>query len=288
MIAVVLVGGFGTRLRPLTLHTPKAMLPIANRPFLEHQLDHLHAHGIDRVILSCGYRPDAIRDHFGDRFEYVVEDQPLGTGGAIANAARGLTETFVACNGDVLTDLDLTALVAFHRACRARMTLALHPVDDPSRYGVVVTDEHGSVTQFLEKPAPGTAPADTINAGTYVIEPEVLELIEPDRQVSVEYEIFPQLVGSGLYAQRQDGRWRDIGTPESYLAANLDALAEEGGVHPAAEVAAGATVTRSAIGPGATVGAGARVYESVLLAGARVAEGAVVERQVLDADGVVW
>jgi mannose-1-phosphate guanylyltransferase len=288
VIAVVLVGGFGTRLRPLTLHTPKAMLPIANRPFLEHQLDHLHAHGIDRVILSCGYRPDAIRDHFGDRFEYVVENQLLGTGGAIANAARGLTETFVACNGDVLTDLDLTALVAFHRARRARMTLALHPVDDPSRYGVVVTDERGSVTQFLEKPAPGTAPADTINAGTYVIEPEVLELIEPDRQVSVEYEVFPRLVGSGLYAQRQDGRWSDIGTPESYLAANLDALTGEGGVHPDAEVAAGATVTRSVIGPGASVGAGARVCESVLLAGAHVAEGAVVERQVLDADGVVW
>ncbi len=137
MIAVILVGGLGTRLRPLTLTVPKPMLPIANRPFLEHQLEHLAAHGIDRVILACGYEPASLREHFGDRVEYVVEDHPLGTAGAIALAARGIDQTFVACNGDVLTDLDLTALVAIHRAAGARATIALHTVEDPSRYGVV-------------------------------------------------------------------------------------------------------------------------------------------------------
>ena len=234
MIAVILVGGEGTRLRPLTYTTPKPMLPIANRPFLEHQVAHLRAHGIDRIVLACGYRPDAIRAHFGAELEYVVEPEPLGTGGAIAYAARALTETFVVANGDVLTDLDLSALVRFHRDREARMTLALHPVDDPSRYGVVVTAADGAVTAFVEKPPPGAAAASTINAGTYVVEPEVLGLVPQGRAVSVEYEVFPLLVGAGLYALSSDGYWRDIGTPESYLAANLERMPAGGLVDPSA------------------------------------------------------
>ena len=149
MIAVLLVGGQGTRLLPLTEWLPKPMLPIANRPFLEHQVAHLRHHGATRIILACGYKPDAIRDHFGDSLEYVVEDQPLGTGGAIAFAARDLGETFVVCNGDILTDLNLTALVAFHRSRRATATIALQPVDDPSRYGLVRTTGHGEQVQGL-------------------------------------------------------------------------------------------------------------------------------------------
>jgi mannose-1-phosphate guanylyltransferase len=288
MIAVILVGGLGTRLRPLTDHTPKAMLPIANRPFLEHQLDHLAAHGIDRVILSCGYRPDAIRDHFGDRLEYVVEDSPLGTGGAIAHAARRLGETFVACNGDVLTDLDLTSLVAFHRGCAARMTLALHPVGDPSRYGVVVTDADGAVQEFVEKPAPGAARSNTINAGTYVIEPSVLELIPPGRQVSIEYEVFPRLVGAGLHAQAQAGQWIDIGTPASFLAANLAQMPTGGTIDHSAVVSPGARVTESVVGPAAVIAEGARVHRSVVLAGGRVDAGAILEQVVVGRQGVVW
>jgi len=288
VIAVILVGGFGTRLRPLTERVPKAMLPIANRPFLEHQLEHLAAHGVDRVILSCGYQPDAIRAHFGDRVEYVVEDEPLGTGGAIAHAARGLTETFVACNGDVLTDLDLTALAARHRERGARMTLALHPVEDPSRYGVVVTDAAGAVTRFVEKPPPGTAPSDTINAGTYVVEPDVLELIPSGRAVSVEREIFPQLVGGGLYAHAEPGRWRDIGTPESYLAANLEAMPPGGLVDPSARIAPDAEVIDSVVGAGAEVGAGARVHRCVLLPAARIANRAILHNAVVDDGGPVW
>jgi len=288
VIGVVLVGGFGTRLRPLTDHTPKAMLPVANRPFLEHQLEHLASHGIDRVILACGYRPDALRAHFRDRVEYVVEDEPLGTAGAIAHAARGVEETFVACNGDVLTDLDVTALVGLHRDRRARLTLALHAVDDPSRYGVVETAADGAVTRFVEKPPPGAAGADTINAGTYVIEPEVLADVPPGRAVSIEQEVFPTLIGRGLYAQVQAGRWIDIGTPESYLAANVQLAPPEGLVDPSARVEPGVRIARSVVGPGAHVGAGASVSGSVLLPGAVVPDGRIVENRVIDGSEPVW
>jgi mannose-1-phosphate guanylyltransferase len=289
VIAVVLVGGEGTRLRPLTYTTPKPMLPIANRPFLEHQIAHLRAHGIDRVVLACGYRPDAIRAHFGAELEYVVEPEPLGTGGAIAHAAQALSETFVVANGDVLTDLDLTALVRFHRDREARMTLALHPVEDPSRYGVVVTAADGAVTAFVEKPAQGTAPAVTINAGTYVVEPGVLDLIPAGRAVSVEYEVFPLLIGAGLYARSSDGYWRDIGTPESYLAANLERMPSGGLVDPSARVDPDADVAGSVVGPGCRVEAGARVSGSVLLEGAVVTAGRTVENRVMGSDGEpVW
>jgi mannose-1-phosphate guanylyltransferase len=289
VIAVVLVGGEGTRLRPLTYETPKSMLPVMNRPFLEHQVEHLRAHGADRIVLACGYRPDAIRAHFGNALEYVVEPEPLGTGGAIAFAARGIRETFVVANGDVLTDLDLTALVEFHRDRGSRMTIALHPVADPSRYGVVMTDSQGAVTAFVEKPAPGTIDANTINAGTYVVEPEVLELIPEGRAVSVEYEVFPALVGAGLHARSFTGYWRDIGTPQSYLDANVERLSEAGAIDPTATVDAAASVTGSVVGAGCRVEAGARVRRSVLLPGAVVAAGRSVDNQVMGATGdPVW
>jgi mannose-1-phosphate guanylyltransferase len=289
VIAVVLVGGEGTRLRPLTYETPKSMLPVANRPFLEHQVEHLHRHGVDRIVLACGYRPDAIRAHFGDELEYVVEPEPLGTGGAIAHAGRGIGETFVVANGDVLTDLDLTALVAFHRERDARMTIALHPVDDPSRYGVVVTDPDGAVSAFVEKPAPGTIAANTINAGTYVVEPDVLELIPEGRAVSVEYEVFPALVGAGLYARSFTGYWRDIGTPASYLDANVERLPAGGAIDPTATVAPSASVTGSVVGAGCRVEAGARVHRSVLLPGAVVTAGRNVDNLVVGPTGdPVW
>ena len=290
MNALILAGGLGTRLRPLTDETPKSLLPIANRPFLEHQIDHLRSHGVDRVVLSLGYLPDAIEAYFGDRCEYVVEPEPLGTGGAIRFAGGGFDSTFLVCNGDILTDLDLTALVAFHRERDARATIALTPVDDPSRYGLVLTTGGGAVTAFVEKPAPGTvAPPAQINAGTYVLEPDVLDLIEAGRQVSIEHDVFPRLVGDGLHALGSDARWRDIGTPESYLEANLERMPAAGLVDPTARIDAGAVVERSVVGPGVTVDARARVRESVLLAGARVEADTVVERTVVGADGrPVW
>jgi NDP-sugar pyrophosphorylase family protein len=280
--AVLLVGGFGTRLRPLTEWRPKALLPIANRPYLEIMVDHLRGQGVTRVVMSCGHLADAIRDHFGDgrgagvQVDYAIEDEPLGTGGAIAFAARGIEETFIACNGDVLGELDVRSLVDHHRSHAAAGTIALTSVDDPSRYGVVVTDDDGAVQAFVEKPPPGTVAADTINAGTYVLEPHVLELVPPGRMVSVEREVFPQLVGRGLHAVPGHGSWRDIGTPESYLAANLEHMDDGGSIDPTAVVAAGARVHGSVLGPAASVETGADVSGSVLLDGARVGENAVV------------
>ncbi len=281
MIAVILVGGEGTRLRPLTEQMPKPMVPIANRPFLEHQLEHLERHGITDVVLSCGYLPDQIRDHFGDRLGYVVEDYPLGTGGAIENAAREIPDTFLVCNGDVLTDLDITELVAFHRARDAAATIALHPVDDPSRYGLVRTNGQGAVTAFIEKPAPGEADVNTINAGTYVMEPGVLDLIPAGKNVSVEREVFPRLIGDGLYARSEAGEWIDIGTKESFWAANMEEMPAGGLVDPAADVDPAAQVVDSVVGPETVIHRGAIVERSVVLPGGVVAEGARISGRVI-------
>ena len=292
--AVVLVGGKGTRLRPLTLSAPKPMLPTAGVPFLAHLLSRIREAGVRRVVLGTSYLAETFSDHFGDgstmglEIEYVVEDQPLGTGGAIAFAARELSETFVVCNGDILTDLNLTALVAFHRSRRATATIALQPVDDPSRYGLVRTTGHGEVEAFIEKPEPGEVDVNTINAGTYVMEPEVLDLVPPDVAVSVEREVFPELVGNGLYGRAERVSWIDIGTPQSYLEANLAEMGPNGTVDPSAVIDPAAEVRDSVVGAGATVGAGARVTRSVLLPGARVEPEVVVTEQVIGMDGPVW
>ena len=295
MRAVVLVGGFGTRLRPLTCSRPKQMLPIVNRPMIEHVVGHLAAHGIDDVVLSLGFRPDDFTATYPDAncagacLHYAVEPEPLDTAGAIRFAAldAGIDERFVVLNGDVLTDLDITAFVRFHERSGAEATIALHKVSDPSRYGVVPTDGDGRVLEFVEKPPPGQAPTDRINAGTYVFEPSVLDRIPEGRRVSVEREVFPAMVADGrLFALDGETYWIDTGTPQEYIQAQLDLV--EGlrgdpvdGVDPSAEVAERATVRQSILGPGVTVAAGARVEGSVLLAGASVAAGAVVESSVL-------
>jgi len=289
VIAVLLVGGEGTRLRPLTEWLPKSMLPIVNRPFLEHQLEHLRSHGVDDVILSCGYLPEPITEHFGDALRYAVEPEPLGTGGAIRFSAEGIGETFLVCNGDVLTDLDIGALLRTHREQGAAATIALHRVENPSAYGLVRTEADGRVTAFIEKPSPGEMDVDTINAGTYVLEPGVLELIEPGRAVSVERDVFPRLIGGGLYARADDGRWRDIGTPASYLAANLERMPPGGLVDTSAQVDDSADVAESVVGPRARVGASARIHRSVVLPDAEVAGGATFEHAVVGRDGrAVW
>ncbi|WCO68615.1 NDP-sugar synthase [Iamia majanohamensis] len=301
MRAVVLVGGFGTRLRPLTLTRPKQMLPVVDRPMLEHVLGHLAGHGIDDVVLSMGYRPDAFSDAYPDgtcagvAVHYAVEPEPLDTAGAIRFAARdaGLDERFVVVNGDVLTDLDVSALVAFHEEKGAEGTIALHKVEDPSAFGVVPTDGDGRVEAFVEKPPRDEAPTDLINAGTYVLEPSVLDRIEPGRRVSIEREVFPAMVADGtLYATSGDTYWIDTGTPALYLRAQLDLLdglrgEPHEGVAPDAEVHPSADVSRSVVGPGAVVGDGAVVCESAVLAGARIEPGARVERSVVAFDAVV-
>jgi mannose-1-phosphate guanylyltransferase len=287
--AVVLVGGFGTRLRPLTLSTPKQMLPVVDRPMIEWVLAGLARHGVDDAVLSLGYRPDVFAHAYpggacaGVRLHYAVEPEPLDTAGAIRFAAldAGIDERFVVVNGDVLTDLDVTALVAAHEASGGEGTIALHRVDDPSAFGVVPTDDAGRVVAFVEKPPREEAPTDLINAGTYVLEPSVLARIESGRKVSIEREVFPAMVADGALFARHDGGayWIDTGTPQQYLSAMLDIVAGRrtdlgqevpSAVHRQASVDAGADVEGSVVMAGASVAAGAVVRASAVLPGAIV------------------
>jgi mannose-1-phosphate guanylyltransferase len=308
--AVVLVGGEGTRLRPLTFTTPKPLLPIANQPHLERQLLWLASHGVDEVVLSMGYLPDAFHEHFkpdgsghdvfGDIvIRYAVESEPLGTAGAVRFAAEGIDERIIVCNGDVLTGLDLDAMVRFHDENGAEATISLTQVEDPSAFGVVPTQDDGSVIAFVEKPAPGKAPSNWINAGTYVVEPSFLERIPPRLNVSVERETFPRMLAEPglLFGYKSDAYWLDIGTPEKYLEAHADALAGRLSNPPAPdarEIASGvwmqgdATIEPDArieapvlIGAGARIEAGARVHASVLGAAAVVEARADIDRAVL-------
>ncbi len=299
MRAVVLVGGEGTRLRPLTLTRPKPMLPVAGVPMLARKLAHLAEHGVIEAVLSLGYKPDAFTTAFpeghvgGVRLHYAVEPVPLDTAGAIrfAAAAAGFLdgdddEPIVAVNGDVLTTLDLSAQVAFHRSVGARATIALTRVDDPSAFGVVPCYPDGRVMDFVEKPKREEAPTDWINGGTYILERSVVREIAPDVRVSIERVVFPQLVAEGsLYAFASSEPWIDAGIPSTYLQANLDAIeanaSSEGIVDRSASIDPTAIVEHSVIGAGAVVGHGAIVRRSVLLPGAAVASGCIVEDSML-------
>jgi mannose-1-phosphate guanylyltransferase len=302
MQAIVLVGGEGTRLRPLTESVPKPALRLVDRPFLAYMIEWLARHGVDEVILACGFLPDALREALageeeraGVRIRYVTEPEPRGTAGAIRFAAEELGdelgERFLALNGDVLTDLDLSALMRAHTEGGARATLGLYPVEDSSAYGLVTSDEEGAVLEFLEKTGE-TAPGE-VNAGMYVLERSVLELVPAGEAVSIEREVFPRLVGEGLHCLRLDGYWMDIGTPERYLQASWDIL--EGRVvtqveptAPGTFVAAGAEIAarasigpRVVVGPSCRVGEGAEVRGSVLLGECRVGEDARVVDSIL-------
>jgi mannose-1-phosphate guanylyltransferase len=302
MQAIVLVGGQGTRLRPLTETVPKPALTLVDRPFLAYMIEWLAGHGVGEVVLACGFLPDVLREALAGEEEragvgirYVAEPEPLGTAGAIRFAADqmgdALEDSFLALNGDVLTDLDLTALLEAHRERGAVATIGLHPVEDASSYGLVRGGERGEVLEFLEKTGE-TGPGE-INAGMYVLQRSVLEQIPPGENVSIEREVFPRLVGSGLYGLRLDGYWMDIGTPERYLQASWDIL--EGRVKTRveptgpgvlvaadAEVAPGATVgPRAVVGPACRLGAGAEVRDSVLLDGCTIGEGARVVGSIL-------
>ena len=327
MRAVVLVGGEGTRLRPLTLTTPKQMLPIVEIPMIERVLAHLAAHGVEEATLSLGYRPDAFLSLFpsnrvgGMVIRYAVEPEPRGTAGAIRFAAEasGVDDTFLAVNGDVLTDLDLTALVDFHRRWEAEGTIALTHVEDPSAFGLVPTGPDGRVLAFVEKPLPEESVTGAINAGTYVLEPSVLERIPKDEAASIEREIFPPMAVEGrLFAAASDAYWIDTGTPAQYLRAQMDLLDGKRppppapGAHlrqgriwvlgeavidgvvdgpavigSAAYIQSGAKVGRSVVGSGARVSQGAEVRNSVLLPGASVHGGAVVDGSIVGEGSVI-
>lgn len=294
MKALLLAGGFGTRLRPLTETRPKPLLPVYNRPHISHVFDLLQRHGIDEAVLLTSYLAETF-DHVveeargrGLDLEVNQEQEPLGTAGALRHAEAFVRDdTFLVVNGDVLTDVDVGALIRFHADRRAEATIFLTPVEDPSIYGVVPADPDGRVTAFVEKPAPGTAPTNLINAGIYVLEPSVLDRIPAGEPWSIERATFPELVADGarLYAAALDSYWIDIGTPDKYLQVNLDALggrvALAGTAVDGSRVAPDARVSSSCLGAGVTVEPGARVVESVLLPGVTVGEGAAVHRSIL-------
>ncbi len=293
MKAVLLAGGFGTRLRPLTVNTPKPIVPIFDRPFLYHQIDVLkRLPEIDEVILSLNYQPDRIRAQVGDGagaglpIRYVVEPDPRGTGGAIKYSEPHLDGTTIVFNGDVLTGIDLGALVELHRDRRARATIVLTPVDDPAAYGLVETAPDGRVLRFVEKPESDQIRCNTINAGIYVLEPETFDRIPSDTKYSIERSYFPSLVerGETFVAHVERGYWRDIGTPASYRQAHRDILDGRCAAPPFAGAAAGNRV----VADGATLEAGARVEGPCYVApgatvrrGARIGAGSVVGRSVV-------
>lgn len=317
MKAVVLVGGKGTRLRPITYDIPKALVPLRNRPFMGYMVDFLRSGGLDGAVLSIGYLPDQIQDYFssqdldGFSIDYAVEDHPLGTAGGVKNAEQFLDSgPLVVVNGDVLTGMDLEKAIEQHQSTDALATIALTSVEDPTAYGLVEVDHEMLVHRFLEKPAYDEISTNLINAGVYVLEPEVLEMIPGGREVSIEREIFPELQAMGrLRAHVSSQYWKDIGTPRSYLAASTDVLSgavgarvdfEYADVHSATkigknvkllpplsvaegcEISDGATIGgRSSLGIGCRVGAGAVVEGSVLLDGAEIEAGAVVRGSII-------
>jgi NDP-sugar pyrophosphorylase family protein len=303
MRAVILAGGEGTRLRPLTLTTPKPVVPVVDRPFLRHQLDLLARAGVREVVFSVAYRPERIEAVFGDgsalglRIRYAVEDTPLGTGGAVRNAWPLLDERTIVLNGDVLTDVDLGAVVARHDAEGASATILLTPVPNPAAYGLVETDSAGRVLRFREKPRPDQITTDTINAGIYVLETRILDLMPGGVNHSIERAFFPALLARGdlVLGPVHRGYWIDIGTPEKYLQVHRDILSRRfpvpldgepragGFVHPAARVSPEALLEGPFyVGPGCEVEAGARLGpDAVLVADVRVRTGASLRDSVL-------
>src|SRR5438067_4540470 len=281
MKAILLAGGKGTRLRPLTIHTPKPIVPIFNRPFLHYQLDLLkQVSEIDEVILSLNYQPRRIEEIFGDGgdsglgIKYVVEPAPLGTAGAVRYAGDQLRESIVVFNGDVLTEVDLGAVIALHRARRAKATIVLTPVDNPGAYGLVETDASGNILRFLEKPDPQQITCDTINAGIYILEPDTFDRIPSDVPYSIERSYFPSLIerGETFVAYVYKGYWIDIGTPEKYMqvhrdimdgkykASPLTGMPSRAWVSPQARVEEGATIAEPCfIDEGSAIKAGAHI-----------------------------
>jgi mannose-1-phosphate guanylyltransferase len=299
--ALILAGGAGTRLRPLTYTVAKPVLPLVGRPHIAYVIDWLARHGVDDVIVSCGHLADGMRSaleelELGVQIRFAEEPDARGTAGAVRFADDMLAERFFVLNGDVLCDLDLTALIAQHTDTGARGTLALYPVEDPTGYGLVHRQDHGEITEFLEKPEPDQIDTDEINAGAYLLERSVLDEIPPDKEVSIEREVFPRLIGKGLYGIRLEGYWIDIGTPDRFLEANWDILEkrvetvmsdqldEPMMVGEGCEISEGAELRQPCVvGAGSRIGDGAVIERSVLLGGCTVEDGATVSNCILSA-----
>ena len=301
MRAIILVGGFGTRLRPLTNSKPKQILTVGNRPMLENVIENLANHGVVEVVLSMGFQPLAFVDAYPDAMcvglplKYVVEPEPLDTAGAIKFAAlqSDVNETFLVCNGDVITETDVSELVGYHRNIGAEATISLTPTDNPSQYGIVPTDEHGQVTGFIEKPLGPNFETNLINAGYYVMEPSTLDRIANDRPVSVETEIFPKMAeDKKLYAVPSETYWIDAGTPETFMQANLDLLngargKKINGVHNEASVSPDAVVESSMIGRGVKIAEGTYIKDSILMEGAEVEKNVRIEGSIVGERAII-
>ncbi|MGB8197675.1 MAG: NDP-sugar synthase [Acidimicrobiales bacterium] len=308
MKSIILVGGKGTRLRPLTYETPKQMLPLVGVPMIECVFEWLGRHGVTEAVLSLGYLPEQFTDAYPDnviagvRVDYAVEPEPLDTAGAIRFAATefGFDETFLVVNGDVLTDLNITTLKAFHHEHGGEATIALHPVDDPSRFGVVPTTPEGRVIEFVEKPPRDKAPTNHINAGTYIFEPSALKRIAREGRVSVERDTFPALAAAGqLYAMVDGAYWLDTGTPQAYLQANVDILNGRQGMHEFTDIVncswrhatstvdVTATLTNSVVDSGCVVGPHVVLDEAVLLPGAIVQADCVIRSSIIGPGAVI-
>ena len=298
MQALILAGGKGTRLRPLTMHTPKPIVPIANKPFLLYQLELLKRADVRDVILSLSYQPQKIEDKIGDgtdynvRVSYAVEASPLGTAGAYRNAASMISETTVVFNGDVLTDIDMNEVIRGHRERQAAATIVLAPVPNPTAYGLVETDKDGRVRRFLEKPKPEEVTCDTINAGIYILEPRVLDYVPEGEPFMFEYGVFPKLLehNEPFYSYVWRGYWRDIGTASSFLQANLDVIAGRVELLPPTPPQRGEKFDESAeveppavVDPGCTLKAGVRIVNSVISRNCYIEERARIENCVIRA-----
>ncbi|HEY1776052.1 MAG TPA: NDP-sugar synthase [Solirubrobacteraceae bacterium] len=297
---MILAGGEGTRLRPLTTLVAKPVVTLVDRPFIVYMLEWLRRHGVDEVILCCGFGAEGVRAVLGDgsryglRLRYVEESEPLGTAGPLKLASELLDERFIVCNGDILTDIDLASQLQAHERTGAKATLALVAVEDPSHYGLVRSDPDGAVSEFVEKPQGAVDPADAwVNAGAYVMEHEVLDAIDPGRAVSIEREIWPTLVGEGLYAHRAQGYWMDIGTPARYLQGSFDIVSGAVAVdrdpgHEAAAIGERCEIAPDArlgefviLGERVSVGSGATIERSVVLAGAQIGDGVVLRDSIV-------
>jgi mannose-1-phosphate guanylyltransferase len=323
MRAVALIGGKGTRLRPITQTVPKSMVPLRNKPYVQYMVDTMRAGGLDGAVFSMGYLPEPIQHYFADKdldgfsLDYVVEEQPLGTAGGIKNAEEYLDRgPFVATNGDILTGLDLMEVIQAHLGSEALATITLTSVDDPTAYGLVEVDHRLRVKRFIEKPSSNEVNTSLVNAGIYVLEREVLNMIPKGREVSIEREIFPQLQAMGkLGAFVSSAYWRDIGTPRSYLAASNDVLCGAVGrgngfkhlsidesarlskdvsllppvsIAESCKIEAGATIGgRTSLGRGCFVGEGAMVEGSILLEEAQVGEGAIIRNSIVGPGAMV-
>src|SRR5579862_5435135 len=304
MKAVIMAGGEGTRLRPLTSNQPKPMLPMANRPMMEHVVSLLRRHGFDEVVVTVAFMANAIRSYFDDgsefgvRMVYATEETPLGTAGSVRNAMAQLDERFLVISGDVLTDIDLAAVVGYHEAKGALATIALKAVEDPLEFGIVITREDGSIDRFLEKPTWGQVFSDTINTGIYVLEPEIFDYIDEGRPVDFSEEVFPAVLRAGrpIYGYVAPGYWEDVGTLEAYLRAHQDILDERVDVQvsgfPLRQgvwLGKGASVDPAAvvdgpavIGDNCSIGPGARVGEyCVVGANVRLGDNVSLERTVV-------